>query len=141
MVGDVRRELGVGWLSGNFKDGSHGFKLCPRGLLSEHFYHCATYTPETEAEVKQQVTTESCPSRKTRSSRGTKISQTSRIHVTLESNFSMKQAQEKTGTYCCTFISVTQITIYVSTLLLPWAESHYLSEGIITYLTRQYQLW
>lgn len=59
MVRDVRRELGVGWLSGNFKDGSHGFELCPWGFLSEHFYHCATYTPETEAQVKQQVTIES----------------------------------------------------------------------------------
>lgn len=98
MVGDVRWQLGVGWLSGNFKDGSHCFELCPRGLLCEHFYHCTTYAPETEAEVKQQVTTESCPSRNTRNSKELlKHHKYVPIRLTLQSDFSGKQVFKKTA--------------------------------------------
>ena len=34
IVGDMRWQLWVRWLSGDFKDGSHRFKLGPRRLVS-----------------------------------------------------------------------------------------------------------
>lgn len=48
VVWDVSGKLGVCWLGGNFKDGSHRFKFGPRRLFSEHFHHSAAHTPTKE---------------------------------------------------------------------------------------------
>lgn len=45
VVRHVSGKHGVGGLSGNLKDGRHGFELGPGRSLGQHFHHSAANTP------------------------------------------------------------------------------------------------
>ena len=58
VLRDVGRQDGVGGLCGNLKDGRHGLKFSPGGLLSQHLHHSAAQTPvtgETDRQTDRQT--------------------------------------------------------------------------------------
>lgn len=48
VVRHVQWQDGVRGLRGNFKDGRHCLKLCPRGALRQHLHDSTAHTPEEE---------------------------------------------------------------------------------------------